>query len=173
MLHYTIPVPRNLGKLTNLAVIKHLKCRCLDGMALYPQTQLSTIPQTQQLQMHVYRISVHLCTMQCLSYAIRSQSVLTIIQLGVSTVFSTAVTCIRFTTSEIASIACLHDFSGPVLLSCSKIITYQLLGSKLWIALPLEKSRSPATVNKVSKSRHTKEVSNVEKRDNIEFYFHC
>ena len=31
-------------------------------------------------------------TMQCFSYAIRSQSVLTTIQLGVSTVFSTAVT---------------------------------------------------------------------------------
>ena len=80
--------------------------------------KLSTILQTQQqLQMHVYLISVHttiktfktihhstntatavaciqdFCTaitMQCFSYAIRSQSVLTTIKLGVSTVFSTA-----------------------------------------------------------------------------------
>ena len=42
--------------------------------------------------------------------------------------------------------ACL----GHLLLSCSNILTYQLLGSQLWTALPLEKSRSPATVNKVS-----------------------
>ena len=55
-------------------------------------------------------------TMQCFSYAIRSQSVLTTNKLGVSTVFSTA----THSTSEIASIACLHDFSGPALLSCSK-----------------------------------------------------
>ena len=48
-------------------------------------------------------------------------------------------------TSEIASIACLHNFSGPALLSCSEILTYQLLGSQLWIALPLKNSRSPAT----------------------------
>ena len=83
------------------------------------------------------------------------------------------------TTSEIASIACLHDFSGPALLSCSKILTYQLLGSQLWTALPLEKSRSPATVNKVSKPRHNSrtklctELSLVHNRDNIEFYLHC
>ena len=51
------------------------------------QTQLSTIPQTQQLQMHVYCTAI---TMQCFSYATRSQSVLTTIQMGVSTVFSTA-----------------------------------------------------------------------------------
>ena len=38
--------------------MKHLRCRCLGGMTHYPQTQLSTIPQTQQLQMHLYRISV-------------------------------------------------------------------------------------------------------------------
>ena len=48
-------------------------------------------------------------------------------------------------TSEIASIACLHNFSGPALLSCSEILTYQVLGSQLWIALPLKNSRSPAT----------------------------
>ena len=47
--------------------------------------------------------------------------------------------------SEIASIACLLNFSGPALLSCSEILTYQLLGSQLWIALPLKNSRSLAT----------------------------
>ena len=81
--------------------------------------------------------------------------------------------------SEIASIACLHDFSGPALLSCTKILTYQLLGSQVWTALPLEKSRSPTTVNKVSKPRdnsRTKpcmELSLVHNRDNIDFYLHC
>ena len=127
--------------------------------------------------MHVYCTAI---TMQCFSYAIRSQSVLTTIQLGVSTVFSTAHT---YHERDSFHIACLHDFSGPALLSCSKILTYQLLGSQLWTALPLEKSRSPAsspaTVNKVSKSRHNSrtklriQVSNVPKRDNIKFYLHC
>ena len=76
-------------------------------------------------------------------------------------------------------IACLHDFSGPALLSCSKSITYQLPCSQLWTALPLEKSRSPATVNKVNKPRHNSrtklyiELSLVHNRDNIEFYLHC
>ena len=89
--------------------------------------------------------------------------------------FSTA----THTTSEIASIACLHDLSGPALLSCSKILTYQLPCSQLWTVLPLEKSRSPATVNKVSKPRHNSrtklciELSLVHNRDNIEFYLHC
>ena len=48
-------------------------------------------------------------------------------------------------TGEIASITCLHNFSGPALLSCSEILTYQFVGSQLWIALPLKNSRSPAT----------------------------
>ena len=81
---------------------------------------------------------------------------------------------------RVASIACLHDFSGPALLSCSKILTYlQVLGSQLWTALPSEKSRSPATANKVSKSRHNSrmklciEISLVHIRDNIDFYLHC
>ena len=103
-------------------------------------------------------------------YAIRSQSVLTTIQLGVSTVFITA----THTTSEIASITCLHDFSGPALLSCSKILTYQLLGSQLWTALPLEKSRSPATANKAnSRTKLRVKLSHDKNRDNIEFYLHC
>ena len=110
--------------------------------------------------------------MQCFSNAIRTQSVLTTIQLGVSIQHT-------HTTSEIASIACLHNFSGPALLSCSKSITYQLPGSQLWTALPLEKSRSPATVNKETKPSHNSrtklciEMSLVHNRDNIEFYLHC
>ena len=111
--------------------MKHLRCRCLGEMTVYPQTHLSNIPQTQQLQMHVYRISVTAITMQCFSYAIRSQSVLTTIQLGVSTVFSTVVTRIPCT----SKIACLHNFFRQALLSCSEILTYQLLGSQLWIVL--------------------------------------
>ena len=100
---------------------------------------------------------------------------LTTIQLGVSTVFGTG----HAYHERVASIACLHDFSGPALLSCSKILTYQVLGSQLWTALPSEKSRSPATANKVSKSRHNSrtklciEISLVHIRDNIDFYLHC
>ena len=100
---------------------------------------------------------------------------LTTIQLGVSTVFGTG----HAYHERVASIACLHDFSGPALLSCSKILTYQVLGSQLWTFLPSEKSRSPATANKVSKSRHNSrtklciEISLVHIRDNIDFYLHC
>ena len=90
-------------------------------------------------------------TMQCFSYAIRSQSC-SADHNSTGRVYNVHYTAHAY--HEIASIACLHDFSGPALLSCSKILTYQLLGSQLWTALPLEKSRSPATVNKVSKSRH-------------------
>ena len=119
--------------------------------------KLSTIPQTQQLQMHVYRNS--------------NQKPINADHNSTGRVYNVH--------AEHASIACLHNFSGPALLSCSKILTYQLLGSQLWTALPLDKSRSPATVNKVSKSRHNSrtklriQVSHVQKRDNIEFYLHC
>ena len=100
---------------------------------------------------------------------------LTTIQLGVSTVFGTA----HAYHERVASIACLHDLSGPALLSCCKILTYQVLGSQLWPALPSEKSRSPATANKVNQSRHNSrtklfiEISLVHIRDNIDFYLHC
>ena len=47
-----------------------------------------------------------------------------------------------------------HDFSGPATLSCSTDRTYELPGSQLWAVLSPEKSRSPATAIKVSKSRH-------------------
>ena len=60
-------------------------------LTLCPQTQLSTIPQTQQLQMHAYRISVQ--QTQCSALVMQSEAnhaVLTTIQLGVSTMFITA-----------------------------------------------------------------------------------
>ena len=129
---------------------RHQRCRCLGG----------TFVTHSKLQLFY----------QSNSYAIRSQSVLTTIQLGVSTTYSIHSTRI-LNKSEIAS--------GPALLSCSKILTYQLLGSQLWTALPLEKSRSPATVNKVIKSRHSSgtklrvKLSHDQNQDNIEFYLHC
>ena len=49
----------------------------------------------------------------------------------------------------------------------------------MWTALPLEKSRSPATVNKLSKPRHNSrtklciELSLIHNRDNVELYLHC
>ena len=95
--------------------MKHQRCRCLGGM--------------QPFHIHSNKLTA---TKQYNSCAIRSQSVLTTIQLGVS---------IMSMHTEIASIACLHNFSGPALLSC---LTYQLLGSQLWIALPLKNSKSPA-----------------------------
>ena len=129
------------------------------------------------------------------SYSTRSQSVLTTIQLEVPTMFSTTQAY-----HERDSFL-RHDFSRHALLSCSKILTYQLLGSQLWTAsLPLGKSRSPATVNRVvrhgliilfgdansqappdykqslSKSRHnsrTKLCIQVPNVDIIELYLHC
>ena len=41
-------------------------------LTLYPQTQLSTIPQTQQLQMHAYRISVQ--QSQCSALVMQSEA---------------------------------------------------------------------------------------------------
>ena len=139
--------------------MKHLRCRCLGGMTVTISTNTTIHHSTNTATADACILDFCTAiTMQCFSYAIRSQSVLTTIQLGVSTMFSKYSPCI-LNTSEIASIACLHNFSGPALLSCSKILTYQLLGSQLWTALPLEKSRSPATVNKVSKRGITLEQS--------------
>ena len=110
--------------------------------------------------------------MQCYCNTDRSQSMLTTMQLGVSTVFSTAHERDSFH-------SLLTRFLWTCAAICSKILTYQLLGSQLWTTLPLEKSRSPATVNKVSKPRHNSrtklcmELSLVHNRDNIEFYLHC
>ena len=57
--------------------------------------------------------------------------------------------------------------------------SYKLLGRQLWTILTLEKSGSPATAIKVSKSRHNSRTKlrmkllNVQKRDNIKFYLRC
>ena len=57
-------------------------------------------------------------TMQCFSYAIRSQSVLTTIQLGVYTVFSmhSTVQQLHAYHERDSSIACLHNFCAAILL---------------------------------------------------------
>ena len=108
--------------------------------------------------------------MQCFSYAIRSQSC-SADHNSTGRVYNVhySTRIPRATRSEIASIACLHDFSGPALLSCSKILTYQLLGSRLWTALPLEKSRSRHN----SRTKLCMELSLVHNRDNIDSYLHC
>ena len=43
-------------------------------------------------------------------------------------------------TSEIASIACLHNFFRHALLPCCEILTYKLLGSQLLILLSMDNS---------------------------------
>ena len=48
----------------------------------------------------------------------------------------------------------LTKFSGPAPLSFSTDRSYKLLGRQLWAVLSSEKSRSPATAIRVSKSRH-------------------
>ena len=57
------------------------------------------------------------------------------------------------------------------MLSCNKILTYKLLGSQLWTALPLEVSKSRHIDNSRTKLRI--QVSNDGKRDVIELYLHC
>ena len=76
--------------------------------------------------------------MQYNSCAIRSQSVLTTNSTG--RVYNVQFECRAQLTSEIASIACLDNFFRCALLSCSEILTYQLLGSQLWIVLSTENS---------------------------------
>ena len=114
-------------------------------------------------------------TMQCFMQSEANHAVLTTIQLGVSTMF--------ITPHAYHERDSFHSLLTRFLWTCaailSKILTYQLLGSQLWTALPLEKSRSPATANKVSKSRHNSrtklrvKLSHDQNRDNIEFYLHC
>ena len=71
--------------------------------------------------------------MQYNSYAIRSQSVLTTNSTG--RVYNVQFECRAQHTSEIASIACLHNCR-------SENLTYQLLGSQLWIAFAFEELHS-------------------------------
>ena len=114
---------------------------------------------------------------QCNSYAIRSQSVLSrwpqfnwaCLQCSVQPML----------TEHASLIACLHNFSGPALLSC---LTYQLLGSQLWIASPLieelqiaSNSHDQSQVSKLRHNSRTKldiKISHHWKRDNTVFYLH-
>ena len=89
------------------STMKHLRCRCLGGMTQYPQTQPSTISQTQQLQMACIQ---NFCTVQWF-YAISANPNST------GRVYNVQYSTRILNTSEIASIACLHNFSGPALLS--------------------------------------------------------
>ena len=96
------------------------------------------------------------CT--CYTFAIRSQSVLTTNSTG-------CVYNVQHSTQA------RHNFLRHALLSCSEILTYQLLGSQLYIFMSTEKSRLPAIAidREVSKSRHNSrtrlrmQVLNVEK----------
>ena len=73
----------------------------------------------------------------------------------------------------------LARFSRSAAISCGINRSYKLLGRQLWTVLTLEKSGSPATAIKVSKSRHNSRTKlrmkllNVQKRDNIESYLRC
>ena len=106
--------------------MKHQRCRCLGGMQPF-----HTISHTQQQTAAVIPFCTAI-TMQCN----QKPSVLTTNSTG--RVYNVQFECRAQHMSETASIACLHN-------CCSKILTYQLLGSQLWIALPLKNSRSPAT----------------------------
>ena len=64
--------------------------------------------------------------------------------------------------------------------TCCAILWYRpLLGRQLQAVLTSEKSRSPATAIKVSKSRHNSRTKlrmkllHIQKRDNVEFYLCC
>ena len=113
-------------------------------------------------------------TMQCFCNANRSQSMLTTIQLGVSTVFSTAHERDSF-----------HSLLTRFLWICAAILQYNsnLCSFQAVNCGQLCLWRSPdcqyIAVNKVSKPRHSSrtklciELSLVHIRDNTEFYLHC
>ena len=151
----------------SLGIMKHLRCRCLGEMTLYPQTQLSTIPQTQQLQMPA--CIQDFCTAITFSYAIRSQSVLTTNQQGVSTVFSTAH-------------AYFHNLLTQFLWTCAAILSNLAISSTV-DSFAFEELQIASTAmhdqSRVSKLRHNSRTklrikfSNVLKRDNTVFYLYC
>ena len=78
---------------------------------------------------------------------------------------------------------CHHSFLAQFLRSrraiCSTDRTYKLPGSHVWAVLSSEKSRSPATAIKVSKSRHNSrtnlrtKVLSMQIRANIEISLYC
>ena len=100
----------------------------------------------------IQNVCTSITIMQCFSYAIRSQSVLTL-----GRVYNVQYRPCILNKSEIASIACLHNLSGPALLSCSN------LSASRQSTVALEKSRSPATVNKYANHAITQERSFVYK----------
>ena len=87
------------------------------------------------------------------------------------------------TLSEIAVLLCHHSFLAQFLRSrraiCSTDRTYKLPGSHVWAVLSSDKSRSPATAIKVSKSRHNSrtnlrtKVLSMQIRANIDISLHC
>ena len=95
----------------------------------------ATISHTQQQTAAVVPFCTAI-TMQYNSYAIRSQSVLATNSTG-------RVYIVQGTASTTSGIACLHNFFRHT--NGAYDITYQLLGSQLWIVLSTENSRSPAT----------------------------
>ena len=78
---------------------------------------------------------------------------------------------------------CHHSFLAQYLRSrraiCSSDRTYKLPGSHVWAVLSSEKSRSPATAIKVSKSRHNSrtnlrtKVLSMQIRANIDISLYC
>ena len=63
--------------------------------------------------------------------------------------------------------------------TCCAILWYRPIRRQLQAVLTSEKSRSPATAIKVSKSRHNSRTKlrmkllHIQKRDNVEFYLCC
>ena len=89
---YSAALPEKLGTKGADASVEHTEGQPTINYTIKQQLNSCTaIPQTQQLQMHVYRISVQ--QSQCSALVMQSeanQCSVIIIQLGVSTMFSTA-----------------------------------------------------------------------------------
>ena len=142
----------------------------------------NTLNYPQQLQLHQHMISVQQQSMQCFSYAIRSQSVLTTIQLGVSTMLTLQTRPVdvqhslhvRSTrTRQLPQLA----YTISLDMRCYLVIKLASIQS----TVDSFAFRSPATAinHEVSKSRHNSttklriRLSHVQKRDNIMFYLRC
>ena len=149
--------------------MKHQRCRCLGGMQpfhihsnklLYLSVQQSQcsiiVMQSDQSVLSTIELGVSTMSsnvnfsgpalLSCLTYQLLGSQLwialplnqccpqLNLLVSGVSTMSSNVSTAVAYWDSFHS---CLHNFSGPALLSC---LTYQLLGSQLWIALPLKNS---------------------------------
>ena len=79
-------------------------------------------------------------------------------------------------TSEIASIACLNNFSGPALLSCSNLSASR---QSTVDSLSFWEVQIASNCKQVRKPRHNSrtklriQISHIHNRDNIEFYLYC